>query len=401
MSSSFNLDPNQFQCVLVKMMLSQKPEERPTTEEILRHSIFKEAEQARIILEKLEKILIVKGGSGTQKTEVVVAMIREANETDKYSREKMLYVCASVGEQTYMEKQQLCEVWNVKTTDSLSDQQKGVLKEFDLVVVGTAHAIVPGEHWEENDNDLYNLLVTHTATSTAKVVIFLDPNREFKTFKYRMLEPLPEKLQKLAVKSAGTRLKAEEVQFYTLPRIRNSHNVNHKADKQKQIHLFETFSYESVTVSDDVTCFYMGSSVEEIAAHVNEILLKLIPLYENTSIVILYANFEGEDQLRDKLLSQVQNGQCYPTTKTVMCDPEEFLRGGVEADVVLFLFSPNWRLTDRGNDEYNMKCIDCVSVKGIQKLFLLPGDSTQREEQKCDMKLLLELSDPVSTHSLS
>ena len=229
------------------------------------------AEQARIILERNETILIVRGKSGTGKTAVALTMIQEAKAMRVDTSQDILYICASAGVHAYVESQQLCTVWKMNRTDSLTADQKSALEAIDLVVVDDAHAIIPGEHWEEDPEDLYNILFRHSANTQTDVAIFLDP---FQDFRDQIPEEFDEKLRKLAVRSTGAKIEPEQIQIYTLKkRIRNSRGIHSFVQAaQKQANFNESVTCLNERDGDDVTYSYIGSSMQDIASSVDAML---------------------------------------------------------------------------------------------------------------------------------
>ena len=348
-------------------------------------------EQARLIVDRKETILIIWGRSGTGKTAVALSMIKEA----KVSPEKILYICASVGVQSWVESQELCKVWNINRTDSLSGDQKSALKSCDLLVVDDAHAIVPGKHWEEDDNDLYKLLFTHSANTRAEVVIFLDPIQDFKD---QIPENFQEKLRTLAVKVTKNILLPEKIQIYTLTkRIRNSRGIqNFMQANQNQAEFEEEVECLNARDGDDVTYSYVGSRIEDVARSVDKILHSLTRRYDRNSIVILSDDNEQLQKIPQKLKKDfrraIQNPRTFPIKDTVMCKLEEF--GGLEADVILFLLPPTWGLGCVGNWKY----IYNVTSRAIQRLeFLLPWDPSENQQRQEKLEYFLELFKTVST----
>ncbi len=352
------------------------------------------AEQARLILERKEEILIVRGKSGTGKTAVALTMIQEAKAEAirENTPRNMLYICASVGVQAFVESQQLCTVWNMNRTDSLSDDQKSTLESYHLVVVDDAHAIVPGERWQEDNNDLYRLLFTHSART--EVAIFFDP---FQDFTYQLPDRFDEKLRNLAL-STNTNLETDQIQIYTLKkRIRNSREINSFIQaNQNQANISESVPCLNERDGDDITYCYIGTNIEEIASAVDAILHRLTQQFEKDTIVILCDDKRQleitQHQLMTKFDRHIQNGTSFPVTDTMICQLDDF--GGLEADVVLFLLPPNWGLDFVGNWRY----VYCVSSRAILRLeFLLPWDPTENQHQRDKLEQFLELFKTVST----
>ncbi len=372
--------------------------------EVLMHHLT--AEQARVIFERDEMILIVEGKSGTGKTAVALVMIQEARQRAEIEDKpyNILYICASVGLQAYVEhvqseasqqSQQLCTVavWKLNKTYNLPPNKVSAMDTFDLVVVDDAHAIVPGEGWEENTNDLYRLLFSHSEKRQSEVVIFLDPDQDFKN-------KTPTNFTKRIRDLAGKFLDYEHVKIHPLKkRIRNSREVNRFIQANRnQAKISETVPCLSERDGDDITYSYIGSTIEEIASSVDAILHRLTQQYEKDEIVILCDDEQQLDIIQNQLTTtfsrQIQiihNATSFPIKNVVLCQVEDF--GGLEANVVLFILPPNWGSEYVGNWKY----VHCVSSRAIQRLeFLLPWDPMECPDRQKKLEKFLELFKTVS-----
>ena len=344
------------------------------------------AEQARLIFEREEKVLLVNGRSGTWKTAVALVLIKEAKEMRKYKQQDILYICASDGVKAYVESQQLCKVWEIGNT-SLSYDRKAALKDFRLVVVDDAHAITlgkcwtkyPDSQWEKlDDRDLYKLLFTNASRSESTqtvLAIFLDLHQDYK---YQTVGKFHEEFDEILRRVAlHTNLETDQVQIYPLKkRIRNSRGIQSFI----QANLNQALIWDDVPClnendGDDVTYSYIGSNVKEIASAIDVILNRLTRQYEKESIVILCDDDDQLETLRQQLTilnRQIQNATTFPIKEIVMCQMEDF--AGLEADVVLFLLPQNWGSEYMGNWKY----VYSVSSRAIMRLeFLLPWDPVE------------------------
>ncbi len=346
------------------------------------------AKQARRILEKKEKIVVVVGKSGTKKIEVALAMIKEATETNPRAQKRILVICASDNIQGCEDLLKMCTMWKINE-DSLSDDQKSDLKKYDLVVVRAFHALVLAERWDEGGSDFYKQLLT-TVNSSAKVIIFVDSDQKFKTLEDLMQDEFHTKVVNLAKNTLPT----SAVDSDQLQRIKNSPSDHTKNDKQLD---FSNVRCDHQKEVGHVTCFFMKTSVKENNGCVSDILDKLRKVYEKDSIVILYS--ELEDQLRSDLQSWIKNGEQFPIRDTAMCPLEEYYGGGVEADVILFLFPPKWGLDHLDNEKY-IQCGKIAYSQDVLQLFLLPCEKIQTDELEKELKDFLLLMNPVSTDPL-
>ncbi len=346
------------------------------------------AEQARTIFKKIRttnKHLIVSGKNGTRKTEVALAMIKEAIETTIHSKRTILFICASNCVQKYERLSDLCTTRKINVEDSLSEIEKFDLRNYDLVVVRAFHALVLAERWEEGGCDLYEHLLTNV-NSSAKVVIFVDSNREFKKFQSRMQDEFYTKVQ------------TSDMESYQLQRIKNSPSNHTKSDTQFD---FSKVRCDRQKKVGHVACFFMTTIVEENIYCLRDILDELRQVYEKDSIVILYS--ELEDQLRSGLQSWIKNGEQFSIRDTAMCPLEQYYGGGVEADVILFLFPPKWGLGHKDNERY-IHCGKIAYSQDVLQLFLLPCEKQEQEIQtdqlEKELREFLILMNPVSSDSL-
>ncbi len=355
------------------------------------------AEQAKILLERKEQILIVRGRSGTGKTVVALNVVQELHTRRKCTAEDSLYICSNPGVEGYIKSQKLCTVWVLQCTNSLSQEQKSLLHTFKLIVVDDIHAIRLDRHWQENPNDLYRLLFSLVTRNKVEIALFFDPYQDFQG---QLPENFDEELRKLSLKCAESgNLLPQQVQIYTLDkRIRNSREINRFMQaNQNRANAPETFTCLSEQEGDDVTYAYIGNTLDETVSSINVILDRLYKRYKKASIVILCDDDKQLTSLKlhlaDRFNKNLQDGKTFPITDTVICKLEEF--GGLEADVVLFLLPPSWGLENVGNWKY----VYCVSSRAVLKLeFLLPWNAENAEDDGCLLKLhqLLELFKLVS-----
>ncbi len=355
------------------------------------------AEQARILLERKEQILIVRGRSGTGKTVVALNVVREFRARENCTAKDVLYICSNTGVKAYIKSQKLCKVWVLGCTNSLSQEEIALIQTFKLVVVDDIHAIKLDTYWQENSNDLYKVLFSFATNNKLEVALFFDPYQDFQE---QLPEKFDEELRKLALScTEGGSLLPQQVQIYTLEkRIRNSREINRFMQaNQNQAHAPETFTCMNELEGDDVTYAFIGSNRSETASSVNAILDRLSQRYNRASTVILCDDDEQLMSLRSQLTQRfkrtLQDGKMFPITDTVLCKLEEF--GGLEADVVLFLLPPKWGLGNVGSWKY----VYCVSSRAILKLeFLLPWNAGDVRHAGCLEKLqqLLELFKQVS-----
>ncbi len=348
-------------------------------------------EQARILLERKERVLIVRGMAGTGKTVVALNVVQEAKARKNCTAEDVLYICSNPCVEGYIKSQKLCTVWVLQCTDSLSQEQKSLLQTYKLIVVDDIHAIRLHKDWQEHFNDLYRLLFLLAARDKVEISLFFDPYQDFKE---RLPKNFDEELRKLALSCTQSgSLLSQQVQIHTLDkRIRNSREINRFMQaNQNQANVPETFTCWNEVEGDDVTYAYTGNTMDETASSVNAILDRLSDKYKKASIVILCDDDEQlrllGSQLTRRFDKNLQDGKTFPITDTVLCKLEEF--GGLEADVVLFLLPPDWGLDNVGSWKY----VYCVSSRAILKLeLLLPWNADNIEEPGLQkLQRLLEL----------
>ncbi len=357
------------------------------------------AEQARILLERKEQILIVRGRSGTGKTVVALNVVHELKERRNCTAKDVLYICSNQGVEAYIKSQNLCTVWVLQHSNSLSQEQKSLLQTFKLIVVDDIHGIRLDRRWKENSQDIYRLLFAFASMNKVEIALFFDPYQDFQN---RLPKHFDEELREVALNctEGGEVLLPQQVQIYTLDkRIRNSREINRFMQaNQNQANTPETFTCLNEQEGDDVTYAYIGNTLGETASTINAILDRLSQRYNKASTVILCDDDEQltslRSRLRERFNRKLQDGKTFPITNTVICKFEEF--GGLEADVILFLLPPNWGLEHVGKWKY----VYCVSSRAILKLeFLLPWNAKKIKDKRLQtLHQLLELFKQVGAY---
>ncbi len=354
-------------------------------------------QQARILLDRKERVLLVNGRSGTGKTVIALHLVQDARARG-YTQKEILYICSSDGLKAFVSSQADCEVWVLKATNSLSKQQTHLLTEtVKIIIVDDVHAISLSADWKRNPNDLYCLLFTHSAQYEAEVAIFFDPDQDFQSC-------LPEKFdtklrdmaERIATKSNG-RLSTQDIKLHALKEnIRNSRQINRFMQaNQTQANVQGSRVCLNERQGDGVIYDFIGNNVEQNASYLNAKFRGLMQQYEERSIVVLCDDLMQmttlETILRDKFEWNLQNSNTFPAQGIVVSMLEDF--GGLEGDVVLFLLPPSFGAENRGNWKY----VNCISSRAKMKLeFLLPWDPDENPIRLQKTKIFLELFQTVS-----
>ena len=354
--------------------------------------------QARILLDRKERVLIVSGKSGTGKTVIALHLVYEAlsqGMTDK----DVLYICSNEGLEAFIRSQVPCQVMVVKKADCLA--QRGDLLKKKLVVVDDIHAIKLQTNWKEkwgrvdwqtDPSDLYMMLFLQAARGT-NVAVFFDPDQDY-------MENLPSDFDTRLRDLAGQvdDMLTHDIQVVTLTeRMRNSREINRFLQASlNQAKVPGTISCLSEQQGDDVLYEYIGKTAEDNATILNEKLVVLENKYSPKSIAILCDDIDQLNTIKSLLMEKFQRNfqtpRRYPVRQMVFCLLEDF--GGLEADVVLFLLPPRF---DTDAIKVSWKYINTISSRAKQRLeLLLNWEPLKEETRQGKIATLLELFATVS-----
>ncbi len=337
--------------------------------------------QARILLDRKERVLIVSGKSGTGKTVIALHLVYEAlsqGMTDK----DVLYICSNEGLEAFIRSQVSCQVMVVKKADCLP-QRDAILKK-KLVIVDDIHAIKlqgdwkkkwDGVDWQRGPSDLYMMLFLQAAHGT-NVAVFFDPDQDYED---NLPSDFDKRLRDLAVQVDG--VLTQDVQVITLTeRIRNSREINRFMQASlNQAKVPGTISCMNEEEGDDVVYQYIGKNIEDSSNILNEKLGALEKKYSPKSIAVLCDDNDQLDKtkslLSEKFHRTFQTVRRYPVDQMIFCSLEDF--GGLEADVILFLLPPKY---ETGAIKVNWKYMNTISSRAKQRLeLLLPWDPREEE----------------------
>ncbi len=352
--------------------------------------------QAKVLLAKPERVLVVNGKSGTGKTVIALHLMIEAMQEGSVE-DDVVYICSNDGLKAFVSSQVLCKVIVLKSTNALTLYEKNILEKAKLIIVDDVHAIEVSEHWETNPDDLYLKLFTHATRPNTRVAVFVDKEQDY-------MKHLPVNFDK-RLRDLGERVSgmlSEDIRIVTLKeRIRNSHEINRFMQaNQNQARIAGTIECLNERPGDDVIYEYLGSSLEQSANILNARLEALVQKYDAASVAILCDATEQLDEMKTLLTEnfnkKFQKVNEYPIQHMVMCSLQEF--GGLEAEVILFLLPQNF---GKGEVNVSWKYVNVISSRARERLeFLLPWDpiSDCNEDQEQHEKLadLLELFTMVS-----
>ncbi len=354
--------------------------------------------QAKVLLEKHERVLVVNGKSGTGKTVIALHMMAEAMEEQSVSKD-VVYICSTEGLKAFVNSQVSCQAIVLKNTNSLKTHHKNMLTKAKLIIVDDVHAIEVDEHWETNPGDLYLTVFTHAGrpNTSIRVAVFVDEEQDYMK---NLPDDFNKRLRDLAERTPG--MLSEDIKIVTLKeRIRNSQEVCRFIQaNQSQANISGRIECFNERPGDDIIYEYIGSSLEDSAKILNARLEALEKKYEARSVVILCDDTDQLSIMKTMLTTnfemKFQEANEYPIENMVMCSLGEF--GGLEAEVILFLLPRNFGL---GEVKICWKYVNVISSRARERLeFLLPWDSVsgRSEDQEQHEKLtdLLELFKMVS-----
>ncbi len=365
-------------------------------------------EQAKVLLDRDERILVVKGGSGTGKTVIAIHLLKNAVDNRICKETEILYICSSEGLKAFIHYQMepvKCEVWVMTATNALSDMSDDgakatklkILRNTKLVIVDDVHAISLSETWNKEDtDDLYPALFKHAAENKADVAVFFDPDQAYKqTFPEDFDEQLRTLAESIAQNSDG-RMAIQDIKRHELKeRIRNSQQIiRFMQANQNQANVGVKLECLNEMEGDGVTYEFIGDNYEENARRLDAKLSALLKVYEKRSIVVL---FDDDTQLTElnklsktKYNWKVRDGKTFPSQDIVMCRLDDF--GGLESEVVIFVLPPAF-----GREDLSVcywKYMNVISSRAKQKLeFLVPWDP---DKDATRMQKLLGLLQVVS-----
>ena len=331
--------------------------------------------QARILLAKSERLLVVNGKSGTGKTVIALNLMTEAMKKRNVI-EDVVYVCSNEGLKAFVNSQVPCEAIVVKSTNCLTQSQKSLLENAKLVIVDDVHAIELDDNWETNPGDLYLTLFTHAERLHTRVAVFFDAEQDY-------MGNLPvnfdKRLRDLAENVPG--MMCEDIKIVTLrQRIRNSQEINRFMQaNQNQANIAGTIECLNERPGDDVLYEYIGSNIEDSGNILNAKLDVLEKKYEARSVAILCDDIDQLNEMKTLLMEKFhktfQEDNRYPIEHMVMCSLEDF--GGLEAEVILFLLPRNF---GTGGVKVSWKYVNVISSRARERLeFLLPWDPASGE----------------------
>ncbi len=358
-------------------------------------------EQAKVLLKRHARILVVKGGSGTGKTVIAIHLLKNALDEKKKKDTEILYLCGSEGLKAFIDYQMervepvkpaKCEVRVVHTTNAPDDLLK-ILENAKLVIVDDVHAISLIGAWDQKDsNDLYPFLFRQAAMNDAHVAVFFDPDQAYKK---DFPEKFDEELRSLANSIADTRgskISLNDICVHELEeKIRNSREIVRfmQANQNQAKTDGKVMKCLNEMEGDGVTYKFIGDTYEENARHLHDKLTE----YRERSVVVL---FDDDGKQLPKLKNLMTNThkwnvideKTFPRQHVVMCMLDKF--GGLESEVVLFILPPSFGIEDPSVCYW--KYVNTVSSRAKKKMeFLAPWDPNKKVTQVQKLLALLQL----------
>ncbi len=358
--------------------------------------------QARILLERNERVLIVSGKSGTGKTVIALHLVHSAQSRtcQRLREEDVLYICSNAGLEAFIRSQVLCRTMVVKKTDCLSSEQREILCRAKLVIVDDLHAIQLGKEWKdgwekldlENPTDLYSMLFRQAARGT-NIAIFFDSDQDYEG---HLPDNFHKWLRNLAERVDG--ILPQDIVIITLSeRIRNSREINRFMQaNQNQAQVPGMITCLNEEEGDDIRYEYIGGTIGESVSILNEKLCTLEKTYSPKSIAILCDDASHTLKMKTWLMQKYrrafQEDGDYPVHNIVLCSLEDF--GGLEADVVLFVLPPK---LESEAIKASWKYINTICSRAKQRLeFLLSWEPREEKTKEGKIANLLDLFKMVS-----
>ncbi len=339
------------------------------------------AYQARVLLQKRPKVLIVKAIAGSGKTVLALEIARRIKKQNGNTR-KIVFLCRSRGLAAFVKSQtkRINVFESVIEYNSQPLTELGTLfSQYTDIIIDDAHAIpVSGE---QQSWTMYNALFLSLQNRLGHAYIFLDPDMQ----DYRGCTPddFVTKLEALARRYVGYKLQVEPLGKI----LRNSRRI----------------------CQFTKACLGMGSCVDELTTirqipedgvffqniedrrETTTLLSRLSNLkeYNRQDITIPTENQEDKAWVREMLKGKyATQDSTKSTVKHVVVDTLENFKG-LERHVMLFLIPQSW------GSAY-IESVKSVIPRAISRVeFLLPWDASQRKQDFAEFKTALSLA--VST----
>ena len=347
--------------------------------------------QAKVLLRKRLKVLIVKSVAGSGKTVLALEIARRIKKLHGNKR-KIIFLCRSRGLAAFVKSQvkgiNVFEAVKECNDQTVAELNTNSFSHYTDIFVDDAHAIPVQGHpknWQ-----MYNALFSSLQRRSAHAYVLLDPDMQ----DYRGCTPddFVTQLESLAGQYVGK----YNVQIEPLGKnLRNSRRICHfaKACTGKD----DVDEYSTVRqIPEDGVFFYniRGRDVRHDEPTTLLTRLSNLKQYRSRDITIVTDSQEDSTWVMEKLKSKYarQRKTEYPV-KHVDLDTLENVQS-LESPVILFIMPQSWGTRYVGSLKNRL----CVGTRAISRLeFLLPCFSSQRQRDLSALELKEAFSSAVST----
>ncbi len=341
--------------------------------------------QAKVLLGRRPKVLIVESIAGSGKTVLALEMARRLKRQHGNTR-KIVFLCRSRGLAAFVKSQGDIEVLELVIEDNrqCTTELNTKFSRYTDIIVDDAHAIpVFGEttSWT-----MYNALFSSLQKRPGHAYIFLDPDKQ----DYRGCIPGDFVAQMEAL--AGRYVGKHNVQIKPLGKcLRNSGRTSQSTNVDTGMYADELSTTRHI-LEDGV--FFHNIQGKDTSQDATSLLSRLSNLkqYPAEDITILTDNCEDKTWVTQLLKGKyaTQDATQFPVKHIVVDTLENF--EGLESPVILFVIPKCWGSGYIGSLKYRL----CVVARAISRLeFLLPWDASQKQQELAQLKRAFSFS--VST----
>ncbi len=343
--------------------------------------------QAKVLLERRPKVLIVKSIAGSGKTVLALEMARRLKKQHGKNK-KIVFLCRSKGLAAFVKSQtkgsEVFDSVEECNSERTAELRTSFFSQYTDIIIDDAHAIpVSGEPkgWT-----MYNALFASLKKRSGHACIFLDPDMQ----DYRGCTPgdFVTQLEALAVRYVGN----YHVKIEPLGKIlRNSRRICQftKACLGTGNYVDELTTVRQIP--EDGVFYHNIQDREASSEETKTLLSRLSELeqYRKQDITILTESQEDKAWVTEMLKGkyQTQDATQFPVEHVVIDTLANF--EGLESPVILFMIPKSWSNGYVGSLKYRL----CVVTRAISRLeFLLPWDASQRQQDLAELNKAFALS---------
>ncbi len=345
--------------------------------------------QAKILLGRTSKVMIVASKAGSGKTVLAMEMARRIKEQHGTGR-KVAFFCQSRGLAAYVKaltrRMNIFEKIQAWNGQSIAESSTNSFNQYTDVIIDDAHAIPV--HGEPHTWQMYNLLFASLENRKAHAYIFLDPDMQ--DYRGCIPEQFVRQLRTLAehyVTEYGV----------TIERLDNILRNSRRICQFTKACMNTSNKDELCTVRqipEDGVFFHniQGSGVnqDEEVTMISQLqsILKTPSRYSRKDITILTDNEKDKAWVKELLKHKYATSDAtqFPVKSIIVDTLENF--EGLESPVILFIIPRSWGTGYIGSLKYRL----CVVTRAISRLeFLLPWDPSDRQQDLAELKRAFSL----------